>query len=221
MPLTHLRYETLPVDRLTQFPGNAKRGDVDTILSSLRASSQYRTVVVRDEGEGRLVILAGNHTVQAITKHGPGDCGHQGCGLCRNDRAYQPAARVDVVECDDDTATRVNVADNRSAEKGHTDYDALSELLGSLDTLEGTGYTSQDLEDITNLLAAPPDEPEELVEKHGAPNEDVFRPQIKITVDAGVFDRWRRALDHHDGTDDEAKLRGLLNEVEQYRGAAA
>jgi hypothetical protein len=211
----------LPVEELTPFPGNAKRGDVPTILASLRRNGQYRAIVVRDEGNGRLVVLAGNHTVQAIAEHGPGSCGHKGCGLCGGVPSWQPVARADVLECDDQTATAVNIADNRTSDKGTYDYDALSELLGSLDTLEGTGYSSQDLEDITNLLAAPPDEPEELVEKHGAPNEDVFRPQIKITVDAGVFDRWRRALDHHEGTDDEAKLRGLLNEVELYRQGAA
>lgn len=211
----------LAVEELTPFPGNAKRGDVDAILESLRRNGQYKALTVRDEGDGRLVVLAGNHTLQAIGNHGSGDCGKQGCGLCSNEPAWQPAARVDVVECDDQTAVAVNLADNRTADKGSYDYDALSDLLGSLDTLDGTGYTDQDLEDITNLLAAPPDEAQQLAERHGEPNEDVFRPQIKITVNAGLFDRWRRALDAHPGNDDEAKLNSLMDEVEAARGAVA
>ncbi|MBC9731155.1 ParB/Srx family N-terminal domain-containing protein [Streptomyces sp. TRM68367] len=218
---THLRTAFLSLEELTPFPGNAKRGDVDAILASLRRNGQYRSLVVREEAGGRLVVLAGNHTMQAIAKHGPGDCGTSGCGVCNNEPSWEPGARCEILTCDDQTATAINVADNRTADKGAYDYDALSELLASLDDLDGTGYTDQDLEDITNLLAAPPDEVQELTEKHGEPNEDVFRPQIKVTVDAGLFDRWRRALDAHPGKDDEAKLYGLMDEVEHHRGAVA
>jgi hypothetical protein len=119
---------------LTMFPGNAKRGDVDQIRGSLRRNGQYRSLVVRDTGEG-LVILAGNHTYQAL----------------RLER--QDLARCEIIECDDDTARRINLVDNRSAELGEYDNDALVQLLSYLDDdYTGTGYTQNDVD----LLLNPP-----------------------------------------------------------------
>lgn len=222
---TYLRTATLPLTELTPYPGNAKRGKVDVILDSLRRNGQYRGLVVRESPDGRLVVLAGNHTMQALGAHGPGDCGKPAtagrtagpCGVCQHDPAWVPAARCEIVQCDEDTARRINIVDNRSSDLGTYDYEALAELLTGMDDLDGTGYTPQDVEDITALLAAPPDEVEKLSEDHGEPNEDIFRPQIKMSVDADTFDRWRVALDAHPGQDDEAKLLGLLREVETSR----
>lgn len=225
---TYVRTAVLPLDELTPFPGNAKRGQVDVILSSLRRNGQYRSLVVREVPGGALVVLAGNHTMQALGAHGAGDCGKTvatldgpaPCGVCRNDPGWLASARCEVVHCDDDTARRVNLVDNRASELGSYDFEALAELLGEVGGLEGTGYTDRDVEDITALLTAPPDEVHE-VSEHGEPNEDIFRPQIKLTVDTELFDRWRNALDAHPGKDDEAKLAGLLGEVETARKAAA
>ncbi|MFD8820766.1 hypothetical protein ACFV1C_00105 [Streptomyces sp. NPDC059605] len=225
---TYLRTANVPLDELTPFPGNAKRGSVDTILESLRRNGQYRGLVVREIPDGPLIVLAGNHTAQALAAHGPGDCGKhvtvgrgiRPCGICDNKSAWVPAARCELVRCDEDTARRINIVDNRAADLGTYDYEALSELLAELDDLDGTGYTSRDVEDITALVTAPPDEIEQLATEHGAPNEDVFRPKITLTVDAAMFDRWRLALDAHTGQNDEAKLHGLLGEIERSRANA-
>jgi hypothetical protein len=48
-------------------------------------------------------------------------------------------ARVEVIACDDDTARRINLIDNRAAEKGDWDLDGLVELLSYLPDLDGTG----------------------------------------------------------------------------------
>ncbi|MEW2066670.1 hypothetical protein [Streptomyces sp. NPDC007346] len=222
---TYARTALVPLDQLTPYPGNAKRGDVDTILSSLRQNGQYRSLVVREIEHGPLVVLAGNHTMQAFGAHGPGDCGVKvkagrgvrPCGICQNDPAWEPTPRCEVVRCDEDTARRVNIVDNRASDLGTYDYEALSELLAGLDDLDGTGYTPRDVEDITALLTAPPDEVQDLADHHGEPNEDIFRPKISMSVDAETFDRWRVALDAHPGKDDEAKLLGLLDEIERTR----
>ncbi|WP_327594674.1 ParB N-terminal domain-containing protein [Streptomyces chartreusis] len=230
---TYLRTETLPVDRLTPYPGNAKRGDVGAILASLRKNGQYRGLVVREQPDGALVVLAGNHTRQALAEHGPGDCGTKACGVCHNSPDWLPAARCDVVECDDKTALRVNLADNRTADLGSYDFAGLAELLGTLGDVEGTGYSDQDVQDITALVSLPEeDEP-----PRGAPersaraagdedgdldtNPEVFNPVISLRVPHAVFDRWRAALDAHPGQDDGAKLLGLLDEVETARAGAA
>jgi hypothetical protein len=224
---SYLRTDTIPVDRLTPFPGNAKRGDTAAILASLRKNGQYRGLVVRQQPDGALVVLAGNHTRQALAEHGPGDCGTKACGVCRNSADWVPAARCDVVECDDQTALRVNLADNRTADLGTYDYAGLAELLGHLGDVDGTGYSDQDVQDITALVSLPDDDEP----PRGDPartkatdtdgdldtNPEVFNPVINLRVPHAVFDRWRAALDAHPGQDDTAKLLGLLDEVEAAR----
>lgn len=125
----------VPLRQLTRFPGNAKRGDVDVIAESIRTNGQYRSLVVRDTGDA-LVILAGNHTYDALTS------------------TRAKTARCEIVTCDDQTARRINLVDNRSAELGKYDNDALVELLSYLDNdYTGTGWTADDVE----ALLTPPD----------------------------------------------------------------
>lgn len=157
---TYLRTADLPLDELTPYPGNAKRGDVDQIRASLRRNGQYRSLVVREIPHGPLIVLAGNHTMQALAAEG------------------QQTARCEVITCDDATARRINLADNRTAELGTYDADALAELLASLDgDYEGTGYTDDDIAALlatgdngTPALTDPddiPDTPEDSVTRPG------------------------------------------------------
>jgi ParB-like chromosome segregation protein Spo0J len=141
--ITYLRTETIALDALTPFPGNARRGDVDKIRESLRANGQYRSLIVRQTDDDRLIVLTGNHTRQALM-----DEGYAG-------------GRCEVIRCDDATATRINLVDNRLPDFGTYDNEALLEALSSLgDDLEGTGYDFGFLDD---LLAAT-DVPQELEE---------------------------------------------------------
>lgn len=52
----------VPLGDLKLFPGNARRGDVDLIVQSLKAHGQYKPIVVNARD---MTILAGNHTYQA------------------------------------------------------------------------------------------------------------------------------------------------------------
>lgn len=155
---TYERTADVALGDLHPFPGNARRGDPAVILQSLVRTGQFRSLIVRDTGNG-LVVLAGNHTLQALLAHGPGPCGmttttedgELPCALCSG-QEWAPVARCEIVTCDDATATRINLVDNRSAELGGWDEEALAELIGGLDgDLAGTGYSEQDL---TDLLAA-------------------------------------------------------------------
>ncbi|MCM1964857.1 hypothetical protein [Streptomyces sp. G1] len=176
---TYLRTETLPIGALTSFPGNAKRGDVATILESLAANGQYRGLVVREHGTGKrktLTVLAGNHTLQALAAHGPGPCGltvtsggqERSCALCQG-KEWEPAARCEVITCDDAAARRINLVDNRAGDLGSYDQQALAELLTALgDDLPGTGYSDTDLTDLLAVIEeAYEDEPEEPEEQAG------------------------------------------------------
>ncbi|MCY0957716.1 hypothetical protein [Streptomyces sp. H27-H5] len=206
---TYLRTALIPLSDLTPFPGNAKRGDVDTILTSLRRNGQYRSLVARELPGAPLVVLAGNHTAQALHRHGSGDCGHQACGVCANDPAWTPAARCEVVACDEDTARRVNLIDNRSADLGSYDADALAELLSFLDEdYGGTGYQDADVE----RLLAPPPSLEELADTYRDPDDEDLWPVLRFTVppeDRDLF--YDLTADGPNPGDDTARFRHLLD----------
>lgn len=129
MPAVYVRTDDLPLDELTPYPGNAKRGDVAAIRASLARNGQYRALVVQEVENGPLIVLAGNHTMQALKAEGA------------------KTARCEVIHCDDATARRINLVDNRAAELGTYDLDALVELLSYLDgDLDGSGYNQSDID---------------------------------------------------------------------------
>lgn len=145
MPANFVEVRDIPLDRLAPFPGNARRGDIEAIRGSLRRNGQYRALVVR-ETDDQLVILAGNHTYAALGAEN-----------------YQ-AARCEIIHCDDETARRINLADNRTAELGGYDEEALAALLAELPDLNGTGYTDDDLEALLASATGP-------AQIHGDPDD--------------------------------------------------
>lgn len=131
---------------LNLFWKNPRVGNVDVIKGSLRAHGQYKPVLVnRGTHTGRPnEVLAGNHTIKAIR-----DLAEEH----PDDERWQ---NVDIweIDVDDDRASRIVVADNRTSELGSNDDDALADLLDQIAEsekgLEGTGY---DDEDLSYLLA--------------------------------------------------------------------
>jgi ParB-like chromosome segregation protein Spo0J len=121
--------QDIPLNELDTFPGNARRGDVDKIMESLDTNGQYRALIVRPTG-GRYTVLAGNHTLEAMKRLG------------------RPFARCEIIACDEETARRINLVDNRLPDAGGYDDQALADLLRSLDGLDGTGYSPDDLDDL-------------------------------------------------------------------------
>lgn len=146
----YLRTEMVPLDQLTPFPGNARRGRVDVIKESIEKNGQYRSLIVREIENGPLVVLAGNHTMMGIGE------------------LEGTQARCEIIECDDATARRINLVDNRSNDLAEDDEDALADLLRGIDDYAGTGYTDEEanayLGDLEAVMAkeaeAPADFPE-------------------------------------------------------------
>lgn len=127
MAVEYTGVRDIPVSDLIRLPGNPRRGNVGEIRKSVARLGQYRTVVVRDLGD-QLVILAGNHTVQALAAEG------------------SVTARCEVIRCTDDEARRVALSDNRLSDIATDDTEALVALLGQLDgDFEGTGWAEEDL----------------------------------------------------------------------------
>lgn len=141
LPETFVEYRTVPLDQLHRFPGNANKGDVPQLRGSLQENGQYRALIVRLCDDGRLVVMAGNHTLDALRAEG------------------QTEARCEIHVCDDAAALKINVADNRYAEFAQRDTDLLLEQLSTLDgDYAGTGYTE---ESVHAMLTPPPPLPDE------------------------------------------------------------
>jgi ParB-like nuclease domain len=121
---------------LNPYYKNARRGDIDAIAESLKTLGQFKPLVVN---LGTLTgrpneILAGNHTAQAATKIGLEN------------------VQVAWVDVDEETATKIVVADNRTSDLSSYDNDALADLLGGLQDYTGTGFSHSDY---TRLLPKP------------------------------------------------------------------
>lgn len=105
---------------------------MDRIAESLATNGQYRPIVVNlGRKTGRpLEILAGNHTFKAAKQLG------------------WETITATTVDVDDQEAARIVAADNRTADLGGYDWQELAELLAPLPSLEGTGYTEDELAEL-------------------------------------------------------------------------
>ena len=110
-----LRDLALPLDALQPLPGNPRVGNVDAIAASYDEFGQLKPVVVRSNGDGTYVIIAGNHQVEACRRLG--------------------WTHIAAVQMDDDNERSVAFAlvDNRVSDLGRTDqallYDMLNEVV--------------------------------------------------------------------------------------------
>lgn len=189
----YLRTEELPLESLTPFPGNAKRGAVDRIRESLKEHGQYRALVVRHTPDGAFVVLAGNHTLLALKAEGV------------------PQARCELIACDDVSARKINIADNRLPELGGYDDDALAELLAALDgDLTGTGWG---VDDLNLYMPGEPPDLDQLAEEYGEPDETEFWPTLVIKVSPDVRDDFMEQTDGAGGTELADRLAYLLDKA--------
>lgn len=219
---TYVETRTVPLDELTPYPGNAKLHDLPTIAASLARNGQYRPLVVREIEHGPLIVLAGNGTLQAMVEHGPGKCPAQQtyeaaddktreslrpCALC-HDSTWNATARCEIHHCDDATARRINLVDNRAGELAGYDNDALAAPFTDLDTpdLDGTGYTQADID----LLTASPPSLDALADEYGEPADDDLWPTLKFRVPPQVRDRFYALTDGCDPDDDDTRFRHLI-----------
>lgn len=154
--------QRLPIDELTPYHENPRRGDVTAIADSLRAHGQFRPLVVNrgTHTDRPWEVLAGNHTLlAALSLNGSG---HE----FRTMDCY-------VVDVSADEARRIVLADNRTSDLGAYDDAALLDMLQGMDDLGGTGY---DEDDVAGLLDAMADEDERIEFAAGALADDDDAP---------------------------------------------
>lgn len=183
--------QQLPLSALTTFPGNPRRGNLDLIKASLKRREQYKPIIVSSDR----VILAGNHTYMAAVELG--------------------WERLFVVQLDldshDPRAAEIVLVDNRSADIGGYDEEALTELLGSVIDLDlaAVGYDTDDLAGLRALLG--PHQPGQ-----GGTDEDILDetdkagwPILMIQLAPAYAQRWAGLP----GDDDTERAIYLLDEV--------
>ena len=149
--MAEIRYDKAKLTDLQGYPGNARRGDVAAIVESLKAHGQYRPIVVQ---ESTGYVLAGNHTMLAAKE----------LGWDELDVGY--------VDVDDEQARKIVVVDNRTNDLAVYDDQALADLLGDMETLDGSGFDQDEFDSLlatlgpggfrrgeANKVIDPPDEP--------------------------------------------------------------
>lgn len=133
------KYELLPISKLKEHPKNPRRGNVGMIEQSIEANNFYGAVIVQ-KSTGN--ILVGNHRWKAAKEQG---------------LEKIPAI---VIDCDDRTAERILLVDNKTNDVAKYDDDVLGTILRQLrdeEALMGTGYTAEEV-DRKYLEPTPPSE---------------------------------------------------------------
>lgn len=144
-----------PVEDLIEHPKNPRKGNVDSIRTSLEENGQFKPIVVQ---KSTGYILAGNHTFLAAQELGWDEM------------------MVTTIDVDDELAKRIMLADNKTADGSEYDNAVLIDLLQELDDLTGTGYDGADLEMMMRAEARALESVDHVV------SVDDFDPYEKIEV---------------------------------------
>lgn len=142
--MPNLKVETFKISDLSTYHKNPRRGDVDAIAESLKARGQYRPIVVNigTHASHDYEILAGNHTYLAAKKLG------------------WKTIQATTVDVDDDQAAQIVLADNRLADFGGYDDETLSALLSDVSSLDGLGWSQDDVDELAAALEPERDDSE-------------------------------------------------------------
>ena len=155
-------YEYVPIESVHPHPENPRQGDVGAICESIEANQFFGALVVqRSTGN----ILIGNHRHQAA--------------------AHKGLKQIPViwVDCDDDRARRIMLADNRTNDLASYNDASLVALLQELDRtddgLSGTGYDQDALDELLAELGMQPAGTEGLTDDDAVPEVPV-RPVTRL-----------------------------------------
>lgn len=176
--------DQVPIDSVRPHPDNPRRGNIQMIADSLATNGQYKPILVH-ERTGH--ILAGTHTWKAARQLG-----------------WTTIAAV-FKDCDAAEARAIMLADNRAADAGWTDEESAFAILATLPSLNGTGYTIDDLhlpplnvdEEWDVAGDGEPQERREPPEMDETPETPATRFEIGAArglIDPDEYARWRDTL---------------------------
>jgi ParB family chromosome partitioning protein len=154
--VTHI----VDVKQIKLYPGNARKGDIDDIASSIDENGFYTPLVVQKSTN---FILVGNHRYRAAVE--------------RLGYAELPVVYLDV---DDVRAKKIVLVDNKTSDDADYDKDALIALLESLDgDLEGTGFDEDELAELLAEVEDGDDDPAD--SEHEEEYGEVFELIVTLT----------------------------------------
>lgn len=102
------------IDTLTPLDVNARRGNVNAIRASYEQFGQLKPIVAVRDNDDKLVVIAGNHQLEAARQLG-----------------WDKIA-VSVVDLNSDDAIAYALADNRTSDLGTTDNSTLLDMINSI-----------------------------------------------------------------------------------------
>ena len=133
---SELQQFSVPIDSVRPHPENARQGDVGALCESLERNGQYQAIEYRREtGE----IVVGNHRWKAAKALG---------------WTHIAAVPLDISEIQ---ARRILLVDNRTSDLATYDTTQLLATISRMDTLDGTGFDLDDLEEIIKDASEPLD----------------------------------------------------------------
>ena len=194
MSATFIEQREISTSDLKPHPDNPNRGSVDDLAISLEEFGQFRSIVALPDN----TILAGHHLVQAAKKLGI------------------RTMRVDVVDCDDKTARKIMLADNRLADLGlgPSLYLLLKNLEQLGDDIVGTGFDADYITMLEEAVAGPPSLDDLFEDAHEEPadKQDFYR-RLTLALDPKLITRWERVRKLYD--DDSSAFGSLLGETSE------
>lgn len=138
---------TVSPTELQTYYRNARRGDIPAIARSIKKLGMYKPITVNvGTHTGRPnEVLAGNHTLMAI---------RQLADQYPDEPKWQ-TIKVHWGDWDEDDCRLINIADNRTAELGGYDNEALAGLVNDIPEIDlaAVGYSPSDIADLNALIS--------------------------------------------------------------------
>lgn len=154
--MSERRTEYLPLSQLQPDPRNPKSHDLETMRDSMTRFG-YVEIITRDDRTGYIVSGHGRRT-SLIQRREHGEKPPTGVKV-REDGEWLVPVTVGWSSQSDTEAVAALIALNRTTELGGWVDDALLEALRSLDgSLDGTGFTDEDMRMLTALQHAVTDD---------------------------------------------------------------
>lgn len=171
--------DTVAINSIKPHPKNARKGSHRVLMESLEKNQQYTPIIVHRPTKH---IICGSNTWKAAKALGWTEIG------------------VIWIDCSEEQAVQIMVADNKARDNGHVDEDAALQLLQTLPDLEGTGYWQEDLQLPEANLESFDDEPAAGTGEEREEQPVIQKPySFRIGAARGwlsreAFDTWRPSL---------------------------
>lgn len=209
-PKADLRVELVDIDELPDALVNPKGHDIAAIVASIRHYGVVEPSVL-DERTGRLLAGHGRRDALRWMRENAEDPPRGVVVSTAGGGWLAPVVRGFSTSSDEEAQAYV-VASNRLTERGGWINDLLAEVLRSTpeELLGVTGYSADQRDDLLALVGQPLPI-DELSKRTGEPNERDMWPTLRLQVSPATLRLWNELVDPVNSTDDDVRLRYVLD----------